>query len=49
MTCLDMYLNIMKKYGQDSPQMKKYKEYFMRYKDKPHIIRRIYLTIMNEL
>ena len=49
MTFLEMYLNISKKFGQDSPQMNKFKEYFMQYKDKPHIVRKIYRTIMGEL
>lgn len=49
MTFLEMYLNISKKFGQDSPQMNKFKEYFMQYKDKPHIVRKIYKTIMGEL
>lgn len=49
MTFLEMYLNISKKFGQDSPQMNKFKEYFMQYKDKPHIVRKIYQSIMGEL
>lgn len=49
MTFLEMYLNISKKFGQDSLQMSKFKEYFMQYKDKPHIVRKIYQSIMGEL
>lgn len=49
MTFLEMYLNISKKFGQDSPQMSKFKEYFMQYKNKPHIVRKIYQSIMGEL
>jgi hypothetical protein len=29
--------------------MKKFKEYYMRYQDKPHVVRRIYLNMMGKL
>lgn len=48
-TFLEMYKNIVKKFGKDSIEMKKFKEYYMRYQDKPHVVRRIYLNMMGKL
>lgn len=48
-TFLEMYKNIAKKFGKDSIEMKKFKEYYMRYQDKPHVVRRIYLNMMSKL
>lgn len=48
-TFLKMYENITKKFGKDSDEMKKFKEYYMQYQDKPHVVRRIYLNIMSKL
>lgn len=48
MTFVQMYMNILKKYGADSPQMKKYKKYYHIYQNKKHIVVKIYKIIMNE-
>ena len=48
-TFLEMYKNIAKNFGQNSDEMKKLKEYYMRYQDKPHVVRRIYFNIMSKL
>lgn len=44
----DMYMNIMKKYGKKSPQLEKYKMYYHMYREKPHVVERIYHNIMKE-
>lgn len=48
-TFLEMYKNIAKKFGKDSEEMRKFKDYYMRYQDKPHVVRRIYLNMMGKL
>ena len=48
-TFLEMYKNIAKKFGKDSIEMKKFKEYYMRYQDKPHVVHRIYFNMMSKL
>lgn len=48
-TFLEMYKNIAKKFDKDSDEMKKFKEYYMRYQDKPHVVCRIYLNMMGKL
>lgn len=43
----NMYMNILKKYGEDSEQLKKFKKYYYMYQHKHHILVRIYENIMN--
>jgi hypothetical protein len=49
MTFLEMYLNITKKFGKDSAELKIFKDYYMFFQDKPHVVRRIYLNMMGKL
>lgn len=46
MTYFRMYVNIMNKYGKNSKQMEKYRNYLKLYIEKPHIMKRIYDIIM---
>lgn len=46
MTFLEMYLNISKKYGKDSQQLKTFKDYYMYFRDKPNVVQRVYKMIM---
>lgn len=48
-TFLEMYKNIAKKFGKDSDEMRKFKDCYMRYQDKPHVVHRIYLNMMGKL
>ena len=43
----NMYMNIFKKYGEDSEQLKQFKKYYYMYQHKHHILVRIYENIMN--
>lgn len=47
-TFLEMYKNIAKKYGKDSQELKTFKDYYMYFQDKPHVVYRIYLYIMSK-
>ena len=47
-TFLEMYKNIAKKFGQNSDEMKNFKEYYMYFQDKPNVVRRIYKIIMDK-
>lgn len=48
MTFLEMYLNISKKYGKDSQQLKTFKDYYMYFRDKPNVVQRVYKMIMDK-
>ena len=48
MTFLEMYLNISIKYGKDSQQLKTFKDYYMYFRDKPNVVRRVYKMIMDK-
>lgn len=48
MTFVKMYMDIYEKYGTNSPEMTRYKEAFIMYKNKPHIVERVYRAIMNK-
>lgn len=48
MTFVKMYMDIYEKYGAKSPEMARYKEAFIMYKNKPHIVERVYRAIMNK-
>jgi hypothetical protein len=48
MTFVKMYMDIYEKYGAKSPEMARYKEAFIIYKNKPHIVERVYRAIMNK-
>jgi len=44
----EMYMNIYKKFGKDSEQLKRFKKYLAIYMNKPHVMERIYKAIMKE-
>ena len=48
MTFVKMYMDIYEKYGANSPEMIRYKEAFIMYKNKPHVVERVYRAIMNK-
>lgn len=48
MTFVKMYMDIYEKYGVNSPEMIRYKEAFIMYKNKPHVVERVYRAIMNK-
>lgn len=48
MTFVKMYMDIYEKYGAKSSEMTRYKEVFIMYKNKPHIVERVYRAIMNK-
>lgn len=47
-TFLEMYKNIAKKFGKDSAELKTFKEYYIFFQDKPHVVRRVYQMIMTK-
>ena len=44
----NMYMNVLKKYGENSEQLKEFKKYYYMYQHKHHIMVRIYESIMNK-
>ena len=48
MTFLEMILNIAKRFGKDSEELKVFKDYCMFFQDKPHVVRRVYQMIMTK-
>ena len=48
MTYVEMYVNIMRKYGKHSEQLARYKKYYFMYQDYHNVMFRIYNNIMNE-
>ena len=48
MTYVEMYVNIMRKYGKTSEQLARYKKYYFMYQDHHKVMVRIYNNIMNE-
>lgn len=48
MTYVEMYVNIMRKYGKNSEQLARYKKYYFMYQDYHKVMFRIYNNIMNE-
>ena len=48
MTYVEMYVNIMRKYGKNSEQLARYKKYYFMYQDYHNVMFRIYNNIMNE-
>ena len=48
MTFLEMCLNIKKKFGKDSAELKIFKDYYIFFQDKPHVVRRVYQMIMTK-
>ena len=48
MTFVKMYMDIYEKYGAKSSEMTRYKEAFIMYKNKPHIMERVYRAIMSK-
>ena len=48
MTFVKMYMDIYEKYGAKSPEMTRYKEAFIMYKNKPHVVERVYRAIMSK-
>ena len=48
MTYVEMYVNIMRKYGKHSEQLARYKKYYFMYQDYHKVMVRIYNNIMNE-
>ncbi len=48
MTFVKMYMDIYEKYGANSPEMVRYKEAFIMYKNKPHVVERVYRAIMSK-
>ena len=46
MTFFRMYVNLVEKFGKDSPEVKRYRNYLNIYSSKPHIMKRIYDVIM---
>jgi hypothetical protein len=48
MTFVKMYMDIYEKYGANSPEMIRYKEAFIMYKNKPHVVERVYRAIMSK-
>lgn len=48
MTYVEMYVNIMRKYGKHSEQLARYRKYYFMYQDYHNVMFRIYNNIINE-
>lgn len=48
MTYTEMYLSLLEKYGEDSPQLKKYKEYLAIYIQNRKIMQKIYKILIEQ-
>jgi hypothetical protein len=48
LTFVEMYMNIYNKYGKDSEELKRYKEFFHKYHTYEKVVYRVYLNIMKE-
>lgn len=48
MTYLEMYLTLLEKYGEDSPELRKYKEFLAIYIQNRKIMQKIYKILMEQ-